>query len=491
MRTKMLNILVVLATVVTLLPLAAFGGVANAQQVGPVGNAVVGEAQPLVLCTTLVPTATLLPAMATNAAGTTHTVTLGGFAGTITTTWTVEGFPATPQVLVSTPTSITIKMDTPGTAYVTAVVDTGAGICYIQAKKHYAEVTKITVTPANTRRQMVWNEGFKRFVTQPVTITAVVLGEYPVKFGTADNAPEAEGAPAPGGGFYHWDGNLLKVIDAPVANSTVRFSLTAPCLAVGPNGIVIDPPTGRTGTLLPTDALGRVTFVVSSELKGTCSVTLTAGTSNPDLGVVSGTVFITFFDLEAEKTPQVRWAGEEIVLEKWFGTNLAGFLVNFYLQQQSPGCLVSIQGTCDSVFSVIDPFGYARVMYSNEDQGEVDVEAVVLGFTPAPGQIQHVNGFSYVHPSEVPFGLGILNKHAWLVWYLKLEDVALGNVILPTQAEIETALGITAGTLTPNQVAALIAIVIGAPNTLDMPTNQNAGVFSGAPGTTTVDGANI
>jgi hypothetical protein len=487
MRTKMFNILVVVATVVTLLPLAAFGGVASAQQVGPVGNAVVGEAQGLPLCSTIIPTAALTPAMATNAAATTHTVSLTGFDTLpVTATWTVEGFPSTPQILTQTATNITIKMDTPGTAYITAVVN---GVCYLQAKKHYAEVTDISVSPANTRRQMVWNEGLKRFVTQPVTITATVLGEYPVKFGDADNAPEAEGTPAPGGGFYHWNGNLLKVIDAPVANATVTFALTSPCLAVGPANILVDP-TGRNGTLLPTNASGKTSIAVSSEVKGTCSVTLTAGTSNPDLGRVSGTVFVTFFDLEAEKTPQVRWAGEEIVLEKWFGTELAGFLVNFYLQQQSPGCLVSITGSCDSVFSVIDSFGYARVMYSNEDQGEVDVEATVLGFAPAASQIIKANGFSYVQPSEVPFGLGILNKHAFLVWYLKLEDVALGNVVLPTAAQIETALGRPAGSLTPNQVAALIAIITGAPNTMNAPTNQNAGIFSGTPGTSTSDGAN-
>src|SRR3990172_3010352 len=148
MRTKMFNILVVVATVVTLLPLAAFGRVASAQQVGPVGGGVVGEAQGVpAACTVgaLVPQGgTPAAPVATNAAGTTNTLTLVGFAGTVTGTFTVEGFPATPQVLTSITTSITIKMDTPGTAYVTAVVDLGTGSsCYIQAKVHFVEVTDI------------------------------------------------------------------------------------------------------------------------------------------------------------------------------------------------------------------------------------------------------------------------------------------------------------------------------------------------------------
>ena len=44
---KVSNILVILATVVTLLPLAAFGGVASAQQARPMGGAVAGERQTL------------------------------------------------------------------------------------------------------------------------------------------------------------------------------------------------------------------------------------------------------------------------------------------------------------------------------------------------------------------------------------------------------------------------------------------------------------
>jgi len=50
----------------------------------------------------------------------------------------------------------------------------------------------------------------------------------------------------------------------------------------------------------------------------------------------------TFWTQEMEKVPQVRWAGEKIVLEKYWGEELNGAIVHYALEQMSPGTLEAV-----------------------------------------------------------------------------------------------------------------------------------------------------
>jgi len=150
---------------------------------------------------------------------------------------------------------------------------------------------------------------------------------------------------------------------------------------------------------------------------------------------------INFWTYEMEKVPQVRWAGEKIVLEKFFGTDLRpneadeegpeqipwfGTLVRFSLENQSPGSLEAIgtganlgnfTNTAQTVWSIVGEDGYARCMLVSEAPGEVDVDLAVYNENIFVGR----DGDSFFEGT-------IINQHGFVVFYLKLEEVTLGNV---------------------------------------------------------------
>jgi hypothetical protein len=138
---------------------------------------------------------------------------------------------------------------------------------------------------------------------------------------------------------------------------------------------------------------------------------------------------INFWTYEMEKVPQVRWAGEKIVLQKYFGPGFYNHLVRFSLENQSPGALEGLNGTslgnlnnsAQTVWDVVDNEGYADVMLVSEAPGEVDVDLALYDQT-LPGGIRLKPG---TNDPEGP----VLNQHGFVVFYLKLEDITLGNVV--------------------------------------------------------------
>ena len=145
-----------------------------------------------------------------------------------------------------------------------------------------------------------------------------------------------------------------------------------------------------------------------------------------------------FWSLELEKVPQVRWAGEKIILEKQFGPSYAGCPVMFYLENQSVGTLESIGvwidmfdafppfvsvASNDTAFAIVDETGVARTLLTSESPGEVDVTcalyAPVYDSNPNP-EIQD--------PFECVTGVKLINQHGFVVFFLKMEELSLGNV---------------------------------------------------------------
>jgi hypothetical protein len=122
-----------------------------------------------------------------------------------------------------------------------------------------------------------------------------------------------------------------------------------------------------------------------------------------------------FWTQEVEKVPQVRWAGEKIVLEKQFGTSYTGFPVLFNLENQSCGSLfpVSGQGSSPSgaqqVLTEIDSYGVARCILESETQCECDVTCSLYELSESP-------------PGD------LINQAGFVVFFLKFEDITLGNV---------------------------------------------------------------
>ena len=131
----------------------------------------------------------------------------------------------------------------------------------------------------------------------------------------------------------------------------------------------------------------------------------------PEFTVCPEIISWNFWTQQLEKVPQVRWAGEKIVLEKEFGSSFAGYEVLFSLENQSPGCLepLSSEGGasgCQEAWTTCDSDGVAKIILVSESPGEVDVDLAIFD----------------------PSGYEIFNQHGFVVFFLKFEELELGNV---------------------------------------------------------------
>jgi hypothetical protein len=123
-----------------------------------------------------------------------------------------------------------------------------------------------------------------------------------------------------------------------------------------------------------------------------------------------------FFTTEMEVVPQVRWAGEKIVLEKYFGPTYNEEMVKFSLQNQSVGALEGIQGVTNYVNAgaVWTPVvnGFASCILVSSDAGVANVTA---------GLYEGVEGPAFL-------GGVLINQHFFTTYFLKFESISLGDV---------------------------------------------------------------
>jgi hypothetical protein len=125
-------------------------------------------------------------------------------------------------------------------------------------------------------------------------------------------------------------------------------------------------------------------------------------------------------ELTEVKTPQLRWAGEKIVLEKDWSDIITGqpneYYVEYNLEFESVGTLHPVgDHTAYSeglVVTLLDDYGVSRCILESEQAGEADVDAA-LYYTVEDGDDELV--------SEMGF----------LVYFLEFEDVTLAEDITP------------------------------------------------------------
>jgi len=205
---------------------------------------------------------------------------------------------------------------------------------------------------------------------------------------------------------------------------------------------------------------------------------------------------INWVTFEAAKQPQVRWAGEEIVLaHRWalpddhFPNVLPSgtfapicpnaFKITRYNRlSMSTGALLGgvpdifgLFSEVNQIWTIIDPWCDSRAIASSEDQGEGDFEASVHAWTVAEGPFAGMDNLDALNMTQdrldelnallatgdisqesalaemglffndlVSGGLetdldlynisSLENKHAWLVWWLKIYQVKLANILL-------------------------------------------------------------
>jgi hypothetical protein len=294
--------------------------------------------------------------------------------------------------------------------------------------------------------EVVWCEDMKEFVGK-ATIYEMVIGTFegdPEEF-------EFE-MPANGADVEWW---LLNA-DAPVHDLPMYGAATDLVDAINlmhdewaaKHVVFCDSGTTMTATtsgdtdidmdMIPDDGATSVSLCAKGEeaVKVICLAKYPYGIDGPQWPVFIEMTSWNFWTQQLEKVPQVRWAGEKIVLEKQFGMSYAGDPVIFYLENQSVGTLEGIGWggmmpgipgvvpTQDTVVSIVDPMGVARAILTSESPGECDVTAALYEWVCAAN---FVVGIDTTPPPECYYKL--INQHGFVVFFLKLEDITLGNVL--------------------------------------------------------------
>jgi hypothetical protein len=131
-----------------------------------------------------------------------------------------------------------------------------------------------------------------------------------------------------------------------------------------------------------------------------------------------------FYTTESEVVPQVRWAGEKIVLEKYWGPSVvsangsySGFWVKYSLQNQSVGALEGINGTLNivngsTVWTKVRDGG-SSVILTSSDTGTSNVAAGL---------------YNYAGADPNAYAGTLINQHYFTVFWLKFEKLTLGDV---------------------------------------------------------------
>jgi len=275
---------------------------------------------------------------------------------------------------------------------------------------------------------VTWNEGAKKF-EGGTKITDTVYGDFVNKDGVHSNHPLQ-------GTILNW---YLVASYATVP--------TGPMEARGPNGSV----GGLTKCVADLDDAKFVKISESGDTyyqsvtaaDGTSTITLSAWGEesikvvvvpeypfNPQIPVSTEVTSWNFQTREMEVVPQVRWAGEKIVLEKNYTTAYHNdnvqqpvlYLVRF--ATTTPNAVLEAFGntyiplgggnfsnTPQSVWTTVDANGLASVVLYYANQGQIDVVCTLYAFTWGNNQL-----------------IEIENQHAFTVYYLKLESLTLADV---------------------------------------------------------------
>jgi hypothetical protein len=370
-------------------------------------------------------------------------------ANVTVTGWSILNYPAVnPNAIItaSAPGLVgAAYADVTGTYGVCSIIATLSDGSTLSIDKKWAQIYT-TVISGPQSVYVTWNESGKTYsasanvtdsviglftdkdgnpeLTNPVTdplgqepLEGVILHWYLINGNKVSSVPMTSG-------FFHTADNkgvndvisALATANKPIFTTVVGgdtdYTITTVTVANGKNEIQMN-----------TTGEEPVWVVVVPEYPNTSNVLVT-----PEATTVN------FWTAEMEKVPQVRWAGEKIVLEKFFGTGdyvafvnkgvpvyrpWVGTPVRFTLENQSPGALEGIgtppsggvSNTAQTVWGQVMDDGYARCMLVSEDQGEVDIDLAVYN--------------SYYWPdSQV-----VLNQHGFVVFYMKLESISLGNVV--------------------------------------------------------------
>jgi hypothetical protein len=269
--------------------------------------------------------------------------------------------------------------------------------------KKWGQITD-TVISAPGSSYVTWNEGNKTW-SGSATITDTVNGIFKQKDGQVTHVVQ--------GAILNWylvPGNVMVPMAAGEAPAlkTAMLALTG----VAPTHVNFTAPNAGHTARTVTGAAGTSTVgLTASGEEAVQVVVIPEYPNDPQIDVTPEVTSWDFYTTEMEVVPQVRWAGEKIVLEKYFGTTYNGQWVKFALQNQSVGALEGIAGiqnlvNSSAVWTQVTN-GFASAILVSSDAG---VSNVTAGLYSGPD------------------GFLLDNQHFFTVYFLKFESITLGDV---------------------------------------------------------------
>jgi len=326
--------------------------------------------------------------------------------GPVDTTVPPDGIADVPTVAF-----VEVQATTMGEAYVIATLeggDTAVG------DKKWGKIQYTEVYPEAQDVPLTWNEEAKRFEGSAEIIDEVT-GSFFLESPVGSHNFITTQFPAEGA-ILHW----YLLADTP-ANEAAVNALMGLWIEPGilNNAISILPRAAFTtflgdGTAMDTttDALGLSGVSLVNAGMGGEAVLVVIVPDYPAIGPVTEipvqleTAKVNFWVYESEVVPQVRWVGEKIVLEKYFGIAFAGS--DATVSVTGAGRLQSIYATDDAgtniLHTLVQPDGYVRAKLVCAEPQELFIDV------------------------DIPQYESISNEHAWVVYYLKFESITLGNV---------------------------------------------------------------
>jgi len=277
--------------------------------------------------------------------------------------------------------------------------------------KKWGPIARTRFNNADQTTTIIWNEAEKAWYATG-TITDNVVGTFLENGGYTEHP--AQGAIL---NWYLVDGKAdLTSVSAAGAAATLKTAAAA--LADAKYTEFVTPPTFDPYDTTTWDGVTKRTI---SGVDGSSTVNIAAWfmekvtvvvipeyPNDPNRTVTPEIAFYSFNNNQIDIVPQVRWAGEKIVLEAVFGEGVSGD-VNFYLQNQSVGTLEGIDDDSEgsTVWTETNDNGTATVILTSDVAGQADVTAALYPHGPDAGQT---------------------NQYRFRVYFLNFYSLTLGDV---------------------------------------------------------------
>lgn len=270
-----------------------------------------------------------------------------------------------------------------------------------------------TVITAPGSSYVTWNEEAKAWQAGPVTITDTVNGI----FATTTNVMQGailDWYLLPGNVYVdmscqEWEDHMVDGQNVQGIRNRMENLVSSTCV----NLVSFDQwPTATRHVQNVTGANGQNSVMLYAKGEESVQIVCVAHyPGDPEIIVCPEKTSWDFYTTENEVVPQVRWAGEKIVLEKYFGPTYDGKYVQFALENQSVGALEPISANASVDHGTVwTPVinGFASAILTSSDAGVANVVAGLY---------------------EAMEGTQLGNQHYFTVYFLKFESLTIGDVV--------------------------------------------------------------